>query len=171
MEEFGYKVSKDYEKLWELLGRREKKKVIFVFMDTIIKIMGKKDCVFRVRGEVFFDTVFMCVVKGEANNLSNNKDKFISDSEGVNLTFIDPNPLNPDRMESCVESEKEIDEKKTIEGEEKIATIVKLMWELAQNSISRSVMRSYVRGTLSQIMSVPTDDGGNFLVGEPLEVI
>jgi len=64
---------------------------------------------------------------------------------------------------------KEIDEKKTLEVDKKIATIVKLMWEMARNPISRFAMRSYVMGALRQINGVPTDDEGNFLEGEPLE--
>ncbi len=53
--------------------------------------------------------------------------------------------------------------------DKKIATIVKLMWEMARNPISRFAMRSYVMGALRQINGVPTDDEGNFLEGEPLE--
>ena len=60
-------------------------------------------------------------------------------------------------------------EKALIEGKEKLEIIVKSMWELAQNPISRWIMRVSVMGTLSRISAVPTDDEGNFLKGEPLE--
>ena len=60
-------------------------------------------------------------------------------------------------------------ERARIEAKKKLNTIVTLMWELAQNPISRWVMRASVMSTLSMIGGVPTDDEGNFLKGETVD--
>ena len=69
-----------------------------------------------------------------------------------------------------MESEKDRQiETAMIEANEKLDTIVKLMWELAQSPISRRFMRVSVMSILSMISGVPTDDEGNFLKGETVD--
>lgn len=86
MKEFGYEVSRDYEKLWRLVS--EKKRII-CFVDYIngsrslgcyTKYHEKDGCHLHWSGKC-----------GMAD-VSNSKKEFLADCNRLNLTFIDPEP-------------------------------------------------------------------------------
>jgi len=104
MKEFGYQVSKDYEKLWELIKSGS-------------KVAGRIDFERGLNGNQIRDIVEIKYILEEYyigtrgisyTGMSGTKDKFIGICKSLNLTFIDPEPSNPNAIFYADGSEVEV---------------------------------------------------------------
>jgi hypothetical protein len=92
--EFGYTVSKDYEKLWKLIKSGS-------------KVAGRIDFERGLNGNQIRDIVEIKYILEEYyigtrgisyTGMNGTKDEFIGICKSLNVTFIDPNPPNPNAI-------------------------------------------------------------------------
>ena len=108
MEEFGYKVSKDYEKLKDIIFSHcfDKRIVGFIYDNQ-----GKRQVVKIYHGLTICDKNSGAVVIGYNCNLFLRKKGFLTACKRHNLTFIDPDPPNPNAIFYADGSEVQVGDK------------------------------------------------------------
>ena len=136
MKEFGYQVSKDYEKLWELIKSGS-------------KVAGRIDFERGSNGNQIRDIVEIKYILEEYyigtrgisyTGMSGTKDKFIGICKSLNLTFIDPEPSNPSAIFYADGSEAKFGDNMAINK----SYIVKLSfwhgsWEVKENAFASPI--------------------------------
>ena len=107
--EFGYPVSKDYEKLWEILNINGKIGVLFGFIDTAIDGEMERTPAY-INSSDDNDEIQITPEWEDDDKIEQNfilsyfydepekHEVFIADCLRINLTFIDPEPENPNAI-------------------------------------------------------------------------